>query len=57
MYYEFNDEKSKDTLVAFIKGRISAAQEYFIQAMAPNQYFPKDIIRLSADEVIAEAGW
>lgn len=56
MYYEFSDEKSKDTLVAFVKGRISAEQEYFIQAMVPNQYFPKDIIRLSADEVIVEAG-
>ena len=56
MYYELNDERSKDTLVAFIKGRISAEQEYFIQAMVPDQYFPKDIIRLSADEVIVEAG-
>ena len=56
MYYEFSDEKSKDTLVAFIKGRISAEQKYFIRTMVPEQYFPKDIIRLSADEVIVEAG-
>lgn len=56
MYYEFSDEKSKDTLVAFVKGRISAEQEYFIRTMVPDQYFPKDIIQLSADEVIVEAG-
>lgn len=56
MYYEFSDEKSRETFIAFVKGRISAEQDYFINAMVPDQYFPPDIIRLNTDEVIVEAG-
>lgn len=55
-YNTLADQKSKDTLTAFLKGRISANQKYFIDIMMPDQYFPKDIILLGADEVIVEAG-
>ena len=50
------DEKSKETIVAFLKGRVSANQKYFIDVMESDQYFPKDIIKLSPNEIIVEVG-
>ena len=50
------DQKSKDTLSAVLKGRITADQNYFINCMVPDQYFPKDIISLSDNEVVVEVG-
>ncbi len=56
LYNDLSDEKSRETLTAFIKGRVSANQDYFIDAQVPDQYFPRDIISLGQDEVIVEAG-
>lgn len=56
LYDALEDNKSRETLCAFIKGRISGEQNYFIDAMVPDQYFPKDIISLSDNEIIVEVG-
>lgn len=56
LYEELNDDKSKQTLIAFIKGRVSANQDYFSEVMVENQYFPQDIVVLNDREVIVEAG-
>ena len=56
LYNDLNDEKSKATLIAFIKGRISANQDYFAEVMVDDQYFPHDIVVLNDKEVIVEAG-
>ena len=37
-------------------GRISGNQNYFIDNMVPNQYYPKDIIHFSDKEVMIECG-
>ena len=55
-YNVLEDEKSKETLRAFVKGRVSGNQKYFIDCMVPNQYFPEDIISLNEREIIVEAG-
>ena len=56
LYKELSDAKSRETLIAFIKGRISANQDYFSEVMVEDQYFPKDIMILNDKEVIVEAG-
>lgn len=50
------DKKSKDTLDKIIMGRITANQDYFIDIMEDNQYFPKDIVKLSENDVLVEIG-
>ena len=56
LYDMLEDEKSKDSLDSILKGRITANQNYFIDVMVENQYFPEDIVRLNKDEVIVEVG-
>lgn len=56
LYQDLRDDKSRDTLIAFIKGRISGNQRYFAEVMESDQYFPADIIELNKHEVIVEAG-
>lgn len=56
LYHSLEDEKSKETLCAFFKGRVTGEQDWFINTMVPDQYFPKDIIKLGNEEVIVEAG-
>ncbi len=56
LYEELADQKSKETLQAFIMGRISGNQDYFINCMVPDQYYPKDIMRFSEQEVMVECG-
>lgn len=56
LYKQLADEKSKNTLQAFIMGRISGDQDYFINNMVPDQYYPKDIMHFSAHEVMVECG-
>lgn len=55
-YDDLSDLQSCKTLTAIIKGRISANQDYFVEVNVPNQYFPQDIVGLTEDEVIVEAG-
>lgn len=56
MYDALADERSKETFVNLIKGRISGRTDYFRAVYAPEKYYPQDIIRLSKGEVWVEAG-
>lgn len=56
VYDELADEKSKETLVNMIRGRISGRTEYYRSIYTPDMYYPKDIIHLSDGEVLAEIG-
>ncbi|MBE6015714.1 MAG: FkbM family methyltransferase [Lachnospiraceae bacterium] len=56
LYENLADQKSKETLQAFIMGRMSGDQDYFINCMVPDQYYPKDIMHFSDNEVMVECG-
>lgn len=56
LYYRLEDEMSKKTLEAFLKGRVSGEQKYFIDVMVENQYYPDDIIQFNENEVMVELG-
>lgn len=56
MYDALADERSKETFVNLIKGRMSGKTDYFREIYVPDQYYPKDIIHLSKGEVLAEVG-
>lgn len=51
-----SDELSVDTLKAFLQGRVSGDQRYFIDVMVPNQYYPKDIFSFNDRETLVECG-
>lgn len=50
------DNKSRVTLEAVLRGRISGDPQYFGQCFVPDQYYPKDIIHWSSNEVMVELG-
>lgn len=50
------DELSVDTLKAFLQGRVSGDQRYFIDVMVPNQYYPKEIFSFNDRETLVECG-
>lgn len=50
------DNKSRETLEAVVKGRISGEVENFQQCYVPDQYYPSDIIQLTDGEVMVELG-
>lgn len=50
------DKLSVDTLKAFLQGRVSGDQRYFIDVMVPNQYYPKDILSFNNKETLVECG-
>lgn len=56
MYDALADEQSQKTFINIIKGRISGKTNYFREIYAPDKYYPKDILRLSEGEVLAEVG-
>ena len=55
-YYELSDEKSKQTLEAVLKGRITANQDYFKSVREDDQYYVEDVISLSDNESVIELG-
>ncbi len=57
LYEALADPKSKDTLLSYLRGRITGDQRYFIDIRSEeDQYFPSDLIHLNDSEVIAELG-
>lgn len=56
LYEELEDELSRETLLAFLKGRVSGDQTYFTDIMVGNQYYPEDIIAFGEDETMVELG-
>ncbi|MFZ4801554.1 MAG: FkbM family methyltransferase [Chlorobium sp.] len=50
------DDLSRDILVAFLNSRISGCPDYLTKYCEPNQYFSKDLIRISDAEVVYDCG-
>ncbi|HFK6836390.1 TPA: FkbM family methyltransferase [Enterobacter roggenkampii] len=56
VYAGLADERSRETLVAFLKQRLSATRGYYQAVYEPAHYFPADIIRLQNNEVFIDCG-
>lgn len=56
LYDNLADEKSKSTLIGFLKGRITQEYKYYDEIYVDNQYFDKDIIKLSKTETFLDCG-
>lgn len=56
LYHRLSDDKSRETLVAFINQRICAKEGRWKTVYEDNQYFPDDLIALTADEVFVDCG-
>lgn len=56
LYQQLADDKSRETLAAFINQRICARPEYYQAVYDANHYFPTDIVSLSNDEVFVDCG-
>lgn len=55
-YDSLSDERSKETLVAFINQRICARSSYYGAYFDPNHYLPEDLVRLQDNEVYVDCG-
>lgn len=55
-YNNLNDDLSKATLIAYLNQRISAREIYYHEVFHPEHYFPKELIRLEAEEVFVDGG-
>ncbi len=55
-YSTLADERSRQTLVAFLNQRISARRSYYHAVYEPVHYFPQDIVRLQDGEVFIDCG-
>lgn len=53
---QLEDDFSRETLEAVLRGRVSGRIEFFRQCYAPAQYYPEDIIRLTKGEVMVDLG-
>ncbi|MFA1019380.1 FkbM family methyltransferase [Enterobacter sp. SAT-E-asb] len=56
VYAGLADERSRETLVAFLKQRLSATRGYYQAVYEPAHYFPADILRLQNNEVFIDCG-
>lgn len=56
LYDLLEDDKSKETLIAFLKGRTSGDFKYFAKVLVEPQYYQEDIIHLSDSETLVELG-
>jgi FkbM family methyltransferase len=55
-YNLLEDNRSKDTFIAYINAKISGRSNELYELYDANQYFPKDIITLSNGEIFIDAG-
>lgn len=56
LYQNLADDKSKQTLVAFLNQRLSAQRGIYQTIYEPKHYFPDDVVELVADEVFIDCG-
>lgn len=56
LYHCLEDNLSKKTFIAFLKGRISANQDYYQDVRVPDAYYPNDIISMNDEEILLELG-
>lgn len=55
-YNSLGDDKSKETLLAFINQRICARSSYYGKYFDPNHYLAEDLVRLQDNEVYVDCG-
>lgn len=56
LYNCLQDDLSKETLLAFIKGRVSGNHDFYRAVRVDAPYYPSDIISLTDEEVLVELG-
>ena len=56
LYQQLADDKSRETLVAFLNQRICARPDYYQAVYDANHYFPTDIVSLGNNEVFVDCG-
>ncbi|EDC9939393.1 FkbM family methyltransferase [Salmonella enterica subsp. enterica serovar Typhimurium] len=56
LYDELADEKSRQTMVAFINQRICAKRRYYHAVYDSQHYFSHDVVQLKDNEVFVDAG-
>lgn len=56
LYNNLEDEKSKETLIGFISGRITSDYHYYNEIFVKDNYFVEGIVSLSAEEVFIDCG-
>lgn len=56
LYNTFDDEKSRETFVNILKGKVTGDSNWFSDSYVPNQYFVDDIIKLSENESFVDGG-
>ncbi|EMM0834434.1 FkbM family methyltransferase [Enterobacter ludwigii] len=56
LYASLEDDRSRETLVAFLKQRLTATRGYYQAVYEPVHYFPSDIVRLQDNEVFIDCG-
>ena len=56
LYDALADDLSRNTLAAVLRGRLTGDLSWFRQCCVPDQYYPKDIMRFSRGEIMAELG-
>lgn len=56
LYNNLIDEKSKSTLIGFLKGRVTQDYNYYNEIHVAKQYFAEDIIKLSKNETFVDCG-
>lgn len=56
LFDNLEDDKSKETLIAFLKGRMSQDYKYYERVYSEEQYFDKEIVNLTDHESFIDCG-
>lgn len=56
VYQLFEDDKSKQTFISILKGRITGNNEFFRSCYTENQYFAEGVIKLGEEESFIDGG-
>lgn len=56
IYNRLEDEKSRETLINVLKGRVTGDIQWLMKSYTPDQYFTEDIISLRSDESFIDGG-
>ena len=56
VYNMFEDRVSKETLLNVVNARLTTDQAFLEEVVREDQYFSKDVVRLSREEVFVDAG-
>ncbi|MBI4855612.1 MAG: FkbM family methyltransferase [Acetobacterium woodii] len=56
LFDNLEDDKSKETLIAFLKGRMTQDYKYYESVYCEEQYFDKEIVKLTDNETFIDCG-